>query len=230
MREGLCLWLASGRVGILLDMADGPTRLQRLLCRDCFAPPVGSSDVTDGAAERDDRPVGPPDEDGIAALLAIALDTLDDERDRGRMLDTKTASMMSFTGLVLSINVALAKPLFAQDLGCVGGVAMKVAFLVAIPSLLAAVLVALVGVLMPQGYRGFGREPLRAFTTAAYQAMPRLEVHQRMIGAIDIMIGQNRPVNDCKAKLTKVVAGLLALGFTAVAAEAVTLGLRQTGI
>ncbi len=159
------------------------------------------------------------------------MDTLKDERERGRALDTKTASMVGFTGLILSINGVLAKPLFfAQKLGPVGGVAMKVFFFAAVLALLAAVLLAVVGVLMPQKYRGFGRGELRAFARAAAQAMPQLEVHQRMLGAIAIMLDQNRAVNDCKARLTKLVGGLLAVGFGAVAAEAITLGLRQTGI
>jgi hypothetical protein len=169
-----------------------------------------------------------PNEGGVEALLKIAEDTVEDERERGRSLDTKTGSLVGFSGLILSLNGAVAKPLFDADLGSFE-TPVKVLFGVAIASLLVAVLVAVFGVIRPQKYRGFGRAELRNFATAEAQQMSRLVVHQRMLGAVANMLDTNRRLNDTKANVIKVVGGFLALGFIAVAAQASAVGLSQIG-
>jgi hypothetical protein len=197
--------------------------LQRTFCADCFKQDEETSTATP-------KPAGPPNEDGVAALLAIATETVADERDRGRALDAKAASLTGFTGLILSVNGAVASAFLNHHLGPVGKPVAIAFFFLAIILLLAAVLLAVVGVLMPQGYRGMGRKELRNFANPAVQANSALWVHRSMLGALANIIAKDRPVNDCKARLTKGVAGLLALGFVAVAAEALTIGLRQIGV
>jgi hypothetical protein len=98
---------------------------------------------------------------------------------------------------------------------------MKLLFAVAVFSLLAAVLVAITGVLSPQTYRSFGRDQLRAFTRSDTQSMSRMVVHQSMLGAVADMLDQNRPVNDCKAKLTRSVGYFLAGSFAIIAVQTV---------
>jgi hypothetical protein len=203
---------------------DPPTFWQRLFCRDCFE---GREPATDDEA---DEAAGPADREGVAALLKIAAGTVEDERERGRALDTKTASLAGFTGVILSINGALAGTLFHQKLGPVGRPIAEVCFVGAVISLLLAVGFAVIGVLMPQKYRGMGREQLALFTGAEVQAHNATWVGQSMLGALALIIAQDRPVNDCKARLTKRVASLFALGFVFVAGQALTLGLRQIGI
>jgi hypothetical protein len=95
--------------------------------------------------------------------------------------------------------------------------------------LLLAVLVAIVGVLMPQKYRGMGREQMRNFTSRTVQAQNEMWVHQSMLGALADILDQDRPVNDCKAHLTKIVARLLAFAFVFVAGEAITLVAQHVG-
>jgi hypothetical protein len=197
--------------------------LQRTFCADCFK----HKDETSTTAQ---RPAAKADEDGVAALLAIATETVADERDRGRALDAKAASLTGFTGLILSVNGALASAFLNHHLGPVGKPLAIVFFFLAIILLLAAVLLAVVGVLMPQGYRGMGRKELRNFATPAVQANSALWVHQSMLGALANIIAKDRPVNDCKARLTKGVARLLALGFVAVAGQALTIGFQQIGV
>jgi hypothetical protein len=163
-------------------------------------------------------------------LLAIALDAMKDERERGRALDSKSASIAGFTGLILSVNAAVANPLFDDKLGPVGEIVAPTFFFIAIAALLCGVLLAIVGVLMPQRYGGLGRRQIRAFYSLDAMAKPAVEVEQQMIGSIADIMDQDRPVNDCKARITKHVARCLAIGFVAVAGEAVTLGLRQVGL
>jgi hypothetical protein len=199
--------------------------LQYLFCRKCFEERVGTAPVLDPSAEASE-----PNPEGIAALLAIATDTVADERERGRALDTKTASLAGFSGLILTVNGVLAGPLFKQKLGSIGRPLAQVFFVVAMLCLLIAVLLAIVGILMPQKYRGMGREQLREFNSPDVQSQDATWVHQSMLGALADIIEQDRPINDCKARLTRGVAFFLALAFTLVAGDAVTLGLRQVGI
>jgi len=205
---------------------DGANWLQRLLCKKCFEKraQAATSEPVLGANSTEPNP------QGVAALLAIATDAVADERERGRALDNKTASLAGFTGLILSVNGLLAGPIFKQKLGTVGRPLAQVFFFLAMLCLLLAVLLAVVGVLMPQKYRGMGRDQLRDFTSPAVQTNNETWVHQSMLGALAIIIAQDRPINDCKARLTKGVALFLALAFILVAAEAATLGLQHVGI
>jgi hypothetical protein len=163
--------------------------------------------------------------------MTIATDAVADERARGRALDSKTASLAGFSGLILTVNGLIAGPLFKQKqfVGAWRAWA-ETFFVLAMICLLFAVLLAIVGVLMPQNYRGLGREELRKFATPEIQVHDALWVQQSMLGALAVIIEQDRPVNDVKARLTRAVAVFLALAFVLVAADAVTLGLQRAGI
>jgi hypothetical protein len=184
------------------------------------------------AAEKDASGQGgpAPNPEGVAALLSIAEDAIGDERERGRELDTKMASLVGFTGLILSLNVTLALPLLDRKLGWLGDFLMRVGFLVAVVALLIALLLGVVGVLAPQKYRGLGHTQIRDFTSAATQAMTAIDVQRAMLGALADILEQDRPVNNCKAKLTKRVVRWIAIGFFGMTAEALTLGLRKIGL
>src|SRR4051812_18147685 len=97
---------------------DPPTRLQCLLCRSIFKDRVGPRDHTDEWREA----TGKLSDDGIAELVRIGEAVVADERARGRQLDTKTASLAGFSGLILTIDTALATSVFKLDLGGVGNV------------------------------------------------------------------------------------------------------------
>jgi hypothetical protein len=94
--------------------------------------------------------------EGVAALLVTATDAVADKRERGRVLDTKCASLAGFTGLILSITGALTPALVDRKLGAVGKPLAEATFGLPILFLLAAVLLAIEGVLMPQKYRSMG--------------------------------------------------------------------------
>jgi hypothetical protein len=164
-----------------------------------------------------------PCEQGVAELLRIAETVVEDERARGRTLDTKTASLVGFSGLVLSAETALTKTLFAAPLGTIGTPIARGAYFVSMLSLLYAAAVAVAGVLMPQKYRGLGRDELRSFRTPATQAMSALQVQQAMLGAAGTILWQDRPVNDFKARLVRRVATGLLIGFVGLAAQGLTI-------
>jgi hypothetical protein len=68
--------------------------------------------------------------------------------------------------VILSANGLLPGPVFIHHLGSVGGPLARIFFLAAVVSLLCAVLVSIIGVLMPQSYRGLGRNQLSNFTSS----------------------------------------------------------------
>jgi hypothetical protein len=204
------------------DDDDGPSWLQRLLCKECF-------EIVPATEPPDERDVSEPNPGGVAALLAIATDAVADERERGRALDNKCASLAGFTGLILALTGAFAPALLDNKLGEVGQPTAEVAFFVAVVFLLLAVLVAVMGVLMPQKYRSMGTEQVANFARPHVQQHDALWVHQSMLGALAKILAKDRPVNNCKAKLTGWVARFLAVGFVAVAVEAGTIAVRQFG-
>jgi hypothetical protein len=204
---------------------DRPSWVQRTLCKECFAAPPPAPPAGDPAP---DAPAANPE--GVAALLAIATDAVEDERERGRALDTKCASLAGFTGLILSITAALTPALVDHKLGTVGKPLAETTFGLAILFLLAAVLLAIEGVLMPQKYRSMGTAQVANFSLPNIQAQEAVWVHRSMLGALSAILAQDRPVNNCKAKLTKWVGRCLAIGFIAVSVDAVIIAIRQFGL
>jgi hypothetical protein len=101
----------------------------------------------------DQYPEHPADAEGVATLVKIAEDTVEDERTRGRALDTKSATLAGFTGVILSVNGGLAATLFRQNLGPVGKPIAVVCFLGAVICLLLAVGFAVLGVLKQHSRR-----------------------------------------------------------------------------
>ncbi|MGO9789273.1 MAG: hypothetical protein ACLP8S_07060 [Solirubrobacteraceae bacterium] len=168
-----------------------------------------------------------PDPEGIAALLEIANSTADDERQRGQILDSKMATFVGAIGLILSVNVTFGQTLLDAKLGHAGHDFILAFFALTVVALFLALIVGILGVLSPQKYRSLLEDQIRGFTSSNTQAMTRVQVHQSMLGAVANILRQDRPMNDCKATLTKIVASLLVVGFVGVAGEAITLALHS---
>jgi hypothetical protein len=58
-----------------------------------------------------------PDPQGVDALLQIAERVLDDERERGRILDSKTAQFAAFSGTILTLDVTLGESVLPSTTG-----------------------------------------------------------------------------------------------------------------
>lgn len=172
-----------------------------------------------------------PDLDGVKVLFEVAKETVEDERSRGRNLDTKTNSLTAVAAALLALNATLGRPLLAADVGPVGGAVVAACFAVAVVALLVAAAVAIVGVLLPQSYLTLGRKDVRAFyDDDELQAAGELEVRRRMLGTYADVLDTERPRNDRKAKLTKGAVIALAIGLAAVTGEALTLFAREIGL
>lgn len=172
-----------------------------------------------------------PDLAGVTVLFEVAKDTVEDERSRGRNLDTKTNSLTAVAAALLALNATLGQPLLAADVGPVGSAVVEACFAVAVVALLIAAAVAVIGVLRPQDYLSLGRKDVRAFyEDAELQAAGGLEVRRRMLGTYADVLDTERLRNDRKAKLTKIAVVALAVGLLAVTGEALALFGREIGL
>jgi hypothetical protein len=200
---------------------DPPHWLQRALG---YKPPAPvSADEITAAWE---APHPDPNEEGVAELLRIAEATVDDERERGRQLDGKASNLVAVSGLILTIETALAKTVFTTDLGSAGVWFARGGFALAVTAVFVAALLASGGVMMPQKYRGLDRNTLRDFQMPETQALSELEVRQSMLASSDVMLRQDRPLNDFKARLVKRVVFSLLIGFGGLAAQALTIAVK----
>jgi hypothetical protein len=167
------------------------------------------------------------DEVGIAELVRLAEGACTDEWDRGRALDTKTASSAAFSGLVLTIDTALARSVFDINLGSVGNVLARAGLLVASLALLVAITLAIGGVLMPQKYRALAWDQVDEFCGPTFQTKPRLEIQRGVLQSLSASLAQGRAINDCKARVIKMVARAVLLGFVCLTVAAVTLAVHN---
>lgn len=163
-------------------------------------------------------------EGGINELSSIARDALEDERQRGRGLDTKTASLAGATGVILSLNATLGVRLLTADVGHFGVWIERGAFIAAVVALVGAMIAAVVGVLWPQKYEVIERGQIRSFTQPDTLRLSKTEVQLAMLQTTAKILDEERDRNDKKKTATKWAAGLLAVGLLALSAEALTLG------
>jgi hypothetical protein len=199
---------------------DPPTWLQCQLCRKIFRSRGTPTDWSEAWGTEGNAPL---DADGIAEMVRIAEAALDDERSRGRQLDGKTTTLAGFSGLILSINAALARSIFTVDLGGVGNVVARAGFIVSAIAMMFAVSLAIAGVLMPQKHRTTGIQAIDEFGSPPLQARSKRETQRALLPSLTSTLIQERSVNDCKARLCKGVAAGQLIGFLGLATVAVTL-------
>jgi hypothetical protein len=166
-----------------------------------------------------------PDDATVAELLGMVRGMLDDERTRGQGLDGKSATLAGFTGTILALTATLGAELLDLDLGSVGSAIFKCLYVVSVLALAFAALIALIGVLRPQPRLALAIEEIRRFSEFPLIAQPLLEVQGTMMNTLIEALAHERALNDRKARLTRVAAAGLAVGFASVAAQAVTLGI-----
>jgi hypothetical protein len=169
--------------------------------------------------------------EAVETLFGIADSVLADERERGKNLDTKTASLATFSGTILALDATLGQGLLRRDLGCVGDVALPLFFLLAAGALLVAAGVAIFGVLSPQGFLGLDDHQVRDFARKEMLSQPKVVIQGRMLSTLtDELIRVERERNEKKVCGTKWSAGALGVGLLSIAGQAVTLGLHELGV
>jgi hypothetical protein len=172
-----------------------------------------------------------PNPEAVETLWGFAEDVLADERDRGKNLDSKTASLATFSGTILALDATLGQSLLRRELGSTGDDLLPAFFLLAAAALLVAVAVAVVGVLRPQRYLAVEGTELEGFAKFPLLGQTKVEIQGRMLRTVtEDVIPAERTRNDKKARNTQVSAVSLAVGLLGIAGQAATLGLHEIGI
>jgi hypothetical protein len=176
----------------------------------------------------DDQGINPQT---VEALLGFAEDVLADERTRGQNLDSKTASLATFSGTILALDATLGAGLLRRSLGCVGDILVPLFFLVTAGALLIAAAVAVCGVLIPQRYLGIETAQVSDFASRGWVTADRTEVQGRVLMTVsNLLVPAERARNERKASLTKTSAVCLGVGLIGIAGQAITLGVHELGI
>lgn len=172
-----------------------------------------------------------PNAESVKVLREAAESLIEDERQRGRALDAKTAQLATFSGTILTLDVALGTLALRHSLGCVADVVLPVCFLVAALGLVVSAGLAIAGVLMPQTFLSIDRKAVRGFARYPLLAADVTTVRGRLLTSItDVQLPRERERNDRKAEWTKGAAIALLVGLAGIAGQAVTIGLDQLGI
>jgi hypothetical protein len=107
--------------------------------------------------ERFSRPVS------VKQCLEILVDVRNQERAREQHLDTKTASLLGFSAVTLTLNVTLGSSLLRRALSHTWHDVARYSFLVAVVSLGLGAVVAVVGVLRSVGRHDISEEGIDAY-------------------------------------------------------------------
>lgn len=167
----------------------------------------------------------------MEVLQAAAENLIEDERQRGRALDAKTAQLATFSGTILTLDVALGTLALRESLGCVADVVLPICFLVAATGLVTAAALAVGGVLIPQKFLAIHRDAIRGFARYPLLSTDSTEVRARLLTSItDVQLPRERKRNDRKAEWTKGAVIALLVGLAGIAGQAITIGLDQLGI
>jgi hypothetical protein len=172
-----------------------------------------------------------PNSPSVEILQAAAEGLIEDERQRGRALDAKTAQLATFSGTILTLDVALGTLALRESLGSVADVVLPICFLVAAGGLVVAAGFAVGGVLMPQRFLAIDRDAVKGFARYPLLSADPTEVRARLLTSItDVQLPRERERNNRKAVWTKWAAIALLVGLFGIAGQATTIGLDQFGI
>jgi hypothetical protein len=172
-----------------------------------------------------------PNPESVKVLQEAAESLIEDERQRGRALDAKTAQLATFSGTILTLDVALGTLALRHSLGCVADVVLPLCFLVAAVGLVVSAGLGIAGVLMPQTFLSIDRKAVRSFARYPLLSTDVTTVRARLLTSItDVQLPRERERNNRKAEWTKGAAIALLVGLAGIAGQAVTIGLDQLGI
>lgn len=180
-------------------------------------PPIGDVDAGH------EGPYGRPG--SVRLLLRFAQElVLKDEDERQRHLDTKGGTLAGFVAVALSLEAGLgASVLIGEDISCPAEVLFTSFFVVAVISLAASALCAVLGVLVPQGYLAVDEPTVRELAAEPMMQVPAAELRERLLATVVEITLQGRERNRRKARFLTASAIFLGLGVTAIAAQGLTL-------
>jgi hypothetical protein len=166
-----------------------------------------------------------PDEETVTAVYELAQRLVEDERARGRTLDQKASTFAAFTAAMLTLAAALGPDMLDADLGRVGEVAIRVAFVISVVALAAASALSVAGVLRPQARLAIATDEVTQLAGAAWLVRPASDVHGNMLVTLTESFKREREVNDRKARLTAGAVRALVVAIGALTTQAAILAI-----
>ena len=154
-----------------------------------------------------------PNDATVAELLAMVRGMLDDERTRGQGLDGKSATLAGFTGTILALTRRSARSCSTSTSAASARRSSSASMSSRCMALGFAALVALIGVLRPQPRLALAMDEIRRFSEFPLIAQPLVEVQGTMMNTLIEALAHERALNERKARLTRVAAVGLAVGF-----------------
>lgn len=161
--------------------------------------------------------------DSVKECLEILVDVRNQERARGRHLDTKTASLLGFSAVTLTLNVTLGSSLLQRALSQTWHNVARYSFLVAVVSLGLGAVVAVVGVLRPVGRNDISEKGIDAYADRPKVITPPDDLRETWLQTVASVALDDRRGNNFKADVSAVAALLLAIGVLGIVGQATTL-------
>jgi hypothetical protein len=167
-----------------------------------------------------------PLEATVDAWLEATRDVVLDERERGKALDTKTAQVTGFIGVILALDATLAQATLTRSFASPYSWLLPALYLAAIAFLIIGALAAIVGSLLPQKTAAFERAQFEELADGDAILSEPIEVKRTLIRSYGVEVSAESHRNSGKATALQVASVCLALGLIAVCGQAATLGVR----
>lgn len=97
------------------------------------------------------------------ALLQATYEVVEDERERGKVLDAKCAQLTGFIGVILALDATLAHDTLAEKLGAPYTTLLPVLYIIAVVALVVGAVSAVIGGVFPQKTLAFDRDQFADF-------------------------------------------------------------------
>jgi hypothetical protein len=155
----------------------------------------------------------------------LTRDVAHDERERGKVLDSKVARVIGFVGVILALDATLASSTLEQFREPYKTLLPSL-YLAAITLLVLSALAAIVGGMIPQKTAAIDRNQFEQIADGPLMLSEPIPVKQTLIRSYGFELRTEAGRNTRKANWLHAATVLLALGFVAVAAQAATLGAK----
>ncbi len=199
---------------------DRPFHAQEVVCRPS-APTVIVIAVEPSTQERLE-----PIEATVDEWLQATRDVVIDERERGKVLDSKSAQVTGFIGVILALDATLAVDTLNHALGATYRILLPILYLAAVALLIIGAFAAIVGSLIPQRTAAFDRTQFQEIADGPLMLSEPIPVKRTLIRSYGFELEAESGRNSRKATALQVASVCLALGLLAVGGQAVTLGVK----
>jgi hypothetical protein len=167
-----------------------------------------------------------PLEGTVDVLLRATYEVIEDERERGKVLDSKCAQLTGFIGVILALDATLAKDTLTNALGAPYSTLLPVLYFIAVVALTAGAISAVIGGVLPQKTLAFDREQFADFADGDIILSETVPVKQTLIRSYGKAVSIECARNTRKATALQVASICLAAGVLAVGGQVATLGIR----